>query len=242
MDLLGLDWLRTWICWGWTDWGHGFVGAGLRTWICWGWTDWEHGFVGAGLTENMDLLRLDWELCLWGLNSLWGLNCSLCPLQDIRVDGHPSPGQRPDCAGQGLRPCHIGWSDWRDRHRPGEPLPDKDESDLRHSADLLHVSVSLGAGCIAQLVKHWAKELGAILTQGVDCLMQQRFFSPRVDFQCMTQVSCSGIQPLRAVTCIIVCWKSQTLLDIPLIGHTEILHTLVGMGNAALAAAVALSG
>ena len=33
-------------------------------------------------------------------------------------------------------------------------------------------------------------------------------------------------------------YKSQTLAAIPLFGHTKILHTLIGMGRAALATAV----
>ena len=36
--------------------------------------------------------------------------------------------------------------------------------------------------------------------------------------------------------------KSQTLEAIPLFGHTKILHTLVGMGSAALAAAAPYPG
>ena len=36
--------------------------------------------------------------------------------------------------------------------------------------------------------------------------------------------------------------KAKTLAAKLLFGHTEILHTLAGMGSAALAAAVALSG
>ena len=45
----------------------------------------------------------------------------------------------------------------------------------------------------------------------------------------------------RAVTCINVCLhikKIQTLAATPLPGHKKILHTLIGMGSAALAAAV----
>ena len=57
--------------------------VGLRTWICWGWTDWEHGFVGAGLTEDMDLLGLDWLrpwIC-WG----WTENMDLLGLDWLRT-------------------------------------------------------------------------------------------------------------------------------------------------------------
>ena len=50
-----------------------------------------------------------------------------------------------------------------------------------------------------------------------------------------------SVQPPRAIACINICAqviKSQALTAIPLFEHTEILHTLIGMGSAALAAAV----
>ena len=53
-------------------------------------------------------------------------------------------------------------------------------------------------------------------------------YSPRVQLHAST----SG-RPLK---------KSQTLAAIPLFGHTKILHTLRGMGSAALAAAVPYPG
>ena len=52
-------------------------------------------------------------------------------------------------------------------------------------------------------------------------------------------------QPRCANTGINICAhvkKSPTLTAAPLFGHTEILHTLVGMGSAVLAAAVLYPG
>ena len=50
-----------------------------------------------------------------------------------------------------------------------------------------------------------------------------------------------SIQPPFAIACItsvLTLKKSQTLAAIPLFGHMKILHTLIGMGSAALAAVV----
>ena len=51
-----------------------------------------------------------------------------------------------------------------------------------------------------------------------------------------------SVQPLCIITCIYLCVrkKFQALAAIPFSGHTNMLHTLLGMGTAALAAAVGL--
>ena len=68
-------------------------------------------------------------------------------------------------------------------------------------------------------------------------------FSPKVSFQCRLSYSvrtapvCNRMhQHLCARS------KSQTLAAIPLFGHTKVLHTPVGTGSAALAAAVPYPG
>ena len=66
-----------------------------------------------------------------------------------------------------------------------------------------------------------------------------RDFFPRVNFQCRLSYNA-----LAALVCnrmhqhLCTHSKSQTLLAIPLFGHTRILHMLVGMGSAALTADV----
>ena len=42
--------------------------------------------------------------------------------------------------------------------------------------------------------------------------------------------------------CAHVKYNPKTLAAVPLFGHTKILHTMVGMGSATLAAAVLYSG
>ena len=72
--------------------------------------------------------------------------------------------------------------------------------------------------------------------------------SPRCDERIFLPESTSGaesftmsVQTPCAVACINICTHvkdSKTLAAIPLFGRTKMLHTLVGMGSAALAAAL----
>ena len=52
------------------------------------------------------------------------------------------------------------------------------------------------------------------------------------------------LQPPCAITCINICahLKNPTLAAIPVFGHMKTLHTLTGMGSAALVAAVPCPG
>ena len=73
--------------------------------------------------------------------------------------------------------------------------------------------------------------------------MRQGIFLPKSTFSADSLTV--SVQPPCAVVCINICAhvkKSQTLTAIPLLGHRKILHTLIGMGSAALAAAVPNSG
>ena len=71
-----------------------------------------------------------------------------------------------------------------------------------------------------------------------------RDFYPRINFQCryfLLRCPHSPREQSHASTSVRV-KKSQTLEAIPLFGHTKILHTPIGMGSAALAAAVPYPG
>ena len=98
-----------------------------------------------------------------------------------------------------------------------------------------------GAG-IAQLVERLTEKLGAILTR-VRVPGAAREFSPRVSFRCRLSYGVRAA-PLCAIACINICVHVKNLkhgqpyhcLD------TQIMHTLIGMGSAALAAAVPYPG
>ena len=65
-------------------------------------------------------------------------------------------------------------------------------------------------------------------------------FSSRANFQCRLSYGVSAA-PVYVIVSINICAQvknSKTLVGILLFGHTKILHTLVGMGSAALADAV----
>ena len=70
-----------------------------------------------------------------------------------------------------------------------------------------------------------------------------KVFSPRVSFQCRLSYS---VRTAPVCSCmhqhLYTRYKSQTLTAIPLFGYRKMLHTLVGMGSAALGAAVAYPG
>ena len=73
--------------------------------------------------------------------------------------------------------------------------------------------------------------------------MWHRIFCPRVYFQCRLSYGiCTA--PVCSYMHQHLCahLKSQMLATIPLFGHTKILHTLIGMGSAALVMAVPYLG
>ena len=68
-----------------------------------------------------------------------------------------------------------------------------------------------------------------------------RLFSPQVSFQCRLSYSVCLYSPrmqLHASTSVCMLKLPNTGSHITLFGHAKILHTLVGMGSAALVAAV----
>ena len=100
----------------------------------------------------------------------------------------------------------------------------------------------------AQLIERPAEKPGAIRMR-VRVPGAARDFSPGVNFPPELTSSADSLtvsaQPPCAVACInTLCarYNSHTLAATPLFGHTEILHTLIGMGSAALAAAVPYPG
>ena len=92
----------------------------------------------------------------------------------------------------------------------------------------------------AQLVEYQTERPGALLMQ-VQVHGVARFFSPESTFSADSSLTVS-IQPLCAIAYINICariknpkqWQPHHCLD------TEILHTLIGMGSAALVVVVPL--
>ena len=68
-----------------------------------------------------------------------------------------------------------------------------------------------------------------------------RDFSPRVNFQFTSTHLQRSYSPrvLSHASTSVCMLKPQTLTAMPVFGHTEILHTLIGVSSAALTAAVA---
>ena len=91
---------------------------------------------------------------------------------------------------------------------------------------------------MAQLAERPTEKPGAMMTR-VRVPGAARDFSPRVNFQCRLSYG-ARTAPVcnRMHRHLCARYNSQTLAAIPLCGHTKILHTLIGMGSAALAAAV----
>ena len=95
---------------------------------------------------------------------------------------------------------------------------------------------------IAELVELWLKSQVQCWC-GFESLMQQGIFLPESTFSADSLTV--FVQPLCAIAWlnICVCVKNpQTLAAIPLFGHMEIQHTLIGTGSAALVAAAPCSG
>ena len=94
----------------------------------------------------------------------------------------------------------------------------------------------------AQLVKRLSKKTGAILTR-VRVPGAARDFSPRVNFRCRLSYRVRTAPVCIARISISMHIKKSPILSaIPLFGHMKILHTLTGMGSAALVAAVPCPG
>ena len=89
---------------------------------------------------------------------------------------------------------------------------------------------------IAQLVEPLTEKPNAILTR-VQVPGAERDFSTKVSFRCKLSY---GVRTApvcnRMLQHLCACSKFPVLAAIPLFGHTTILHTLIGMGSAALAA------
>ena len=100
-------------------------------------------------------------------------------------------------------------------------------------------SHSSGAG-IVQLVERPIEKPGAVLTR-VRVPGAARDFSSRVNFQCRLSYGVIT-SPSSPASLSVRTLKIPTLAAIALFGHTKILHTLIGMGSAALAAAVPYPG
>ena len=103
---------------------------------------------------------------------------------------------------------------------------------------------------IAQLVQRPTEKPGAILTSVRVPSAARIFFSQsQCSVQTLLLFSYSPCVTVLKYACINFCaalYKPQTLgyiqMAIPLFGHTKILQTLIGMGSAALAAAVPYPG
>ena len=83
----------------------------------------------------------------------------------------------------------------------------------------------------AQLLERPTKKPGAIRTR-VRVPTAARDVSPRVNFRCRLSYA------VRVQSHASTFARTLKITATPLSGHTEILHTLIGMGSAALAAAV----
>ena len=95
------------------------------------------------------------------------------------------------------------------------------------------LSLSLSVAGIVQLVGRPTENPRRNTYAGLSPRFWKGFFS-QSQFSVQTHTS---VQPPCAIACIDICVhanKSQTLTAIPLFGHTKILHTLTGMGSAAL--------
>ena len=95
---------------------------------------------------------------------------------------------------------------------------------------------------IAELVEVWLKSQVQYWC-GFESLMQQGIFLPESTFSANSLTV--FVQPPCAIAWlnISVCVKDpHTLAAVPLFGHMEIQHTLIGMGSAALVAAAPFSG
>ena len=104
-----------------------------------------------------------------------------------------------------------------------------------------------GAGRV-QMVEHSTEKPGANAIRTWFESPVQQTFSPSVNFQCRLSYCVHTLHsPLCALTCINICahiespkrWQLHLCLHF---GHANILHTLIGMGSAALAATAPYPG